>query len=154
MIYVFRERDKKWKGPYEFSIASGKEVYVLITEVQKHFNISQILPYRSEHQDGELQSLLTSIEQFNTDLPPSIFLTKVLDPSDCRKSLPQFDLAKTKELEGLALRGVFEIVAKDEDLPMEMYWEVDLSYRSRTKRPTRKCTRPDMLFKAIEMQKK
>lgn len=74
------------------------------------------MPDRTEVHDAELQRLKASIKQFETDYSPGILLTEVLDPGDEREKLPQFDIAKAKELGGLARRGVYKIVLK-EDIP-------------------------------------
>lgn len=117
MVFVFRERDKNWHGPFKVTKVDRKEVFVEIDGQVKHFNISQILPDRNGFHDSELNRLKESIEQFqSSNPPPGIFLTEVLEPGDSRANLPQFNVAKLKELEGLARRGVFEIVAKD-DVP-------------------------------------
>lgn len=116
LVYVFRDNDRKWHGPYEVLKVYNKEIYVSVDGVEKHFNISQIIPDSHELHDMELQRLKQSLEQFHTDRPPGIYLTEVLEPGDGRETLPEFNAAKAKELEGLAHRGVFEVVLKD-DIP-------------------------------------
>ena len=113
-VYVFRERTKDWNGPYETLRVTGKDIFVEIDGHEKKFNISQILPDNSELHDKELERLKGSIEQFNTDRPPGIFLTEVLEPGDPRQHDLKFDEARAKELDGLAKRCDFEIVLKDE----------------------------------------
>lgn len=44
MVYVFREREKQWNGPYTVSKVSGKEVYVKDNGKEQNFIISRILP--------------------------------------------------------------------------------------------------------------
>lgn len=90
------------------------KLYVEIKGELKHFNISQVLPDRHDVHDDELVRIKETFEQFKSKNPPGIFVTEVLKPGDTRSSLPQFDVARAKELEGLARRGVYEIVLKDE----------------------------------------
>lgn len=112
-VYVFREDTKKWHGPYTVDSVYNKEVYLDVDGTIKHFNISQLLPDRTDVADTELQRLEESIQQFKSNDPPGIMLTEVLEPGDRRAGLPQFDVAKAKELEGLARRGVYEVILKE-----------------------------------------
>lgn len=113
-VYVFREAEKLWNGPYKVTKVNEKEVFVIINDSIRQFNISQVLPDTSECHDNELERLKQSIEQFLSNAPPGIFLTEVLEPGDPRQHCAKLKIAKAKELEGLARRGVFEIVFRDE----------------------------------------
>lgn len=114
-VYVFREKQKDWKGPYEVDAICGKQVYLSVDGHTKQFNISQILPDRDDVHEHELSQFKEGLHQFlNQDQPPGIFLTEVLEPGDKRANQPEFKGAKMKEIEGQIERGAFEIVLKDE----------------------------------------
>lgn len=64
--------------------------------------------------EKEFARLKDTLQQFNSDTPPGIFLTEVLEPGDARENSPEFVLAKAKEPDGLICQGAFEIVLRDE----------------------------------------
>lgn len=112
-VYVFREDAKRWHGPYTVKSVCDKEVYLEVDGIINHFNISQLLPDRADVADTELQRLKESLQQFKSNDLSGIMLREVLEPCDRRASIPQFDVARAKELEGLARRGVYEVISKE-----------------------------------------
>lgn len=66
--------------------------------------------------DRELKRLLEGMEQFKSNPIPGVFITEILHPADPRSRSGMFDTAKAQELAGLADRGVYEVVCK-EDVP-------------------------------------
>ncbi len=73
-------------------------------------------PLPSERGDRELKRLLEGMENFVSNPPAGVFVGKVLHPADRRARSGLFDDAKAKELEGLARRGFYEVVLR-EDVP-------------------------------------
>ena len=80
----------------------------------KHFNISQVFPDNSDVDESELSRLKECIKQFKSNPPPGIFVTEVLDMNDPRKDDPRFEEARAIELAGLAEKGAFELVIKED----------------------------------------
>ena len=117
-VLVYRERTKRYEGPYTVKRVCEKEIYVEVKGVEKHFNISQILPEPKARGDAELKRLLAGMEQFKSDPPPGVYVTEVLHPADKRGHTELFDLAKAKEMAGLVERGVYEVVCKG-DVPSD-----------------------------------
>ena len=117
-VYVFREKDKRWHGPYNVLKRRNKQVYVDIGGTETQFNLSQVLPDSRDVLDHELVRLLDAVAPFKSNPPPGILLTEVLHPADARGQSPAFDAAKAKELQGLAQRGVYEVVWK-KDVPCD-----------------------------------
>lgn len=66
--------------------------------------------------NSELKRLLEGMEQFKTNPHPGILITETLHPADPRGRSGIFDEAKAKELAGLAERGFYEVVFR-EDVP-------------------------------------
>lgn len=114
-VYVFREK-KGWTGPFKIIKIEGKQIYVNVNNESKKFHIAQTLPITSGTKDNELKRLHKALKQFGSNPPPGIFMTETILPNDPRAQLTEFKLAKMKELEGLAKRGAFEIILKD-DVP-------------------------------------
>lgn len=61
---------------------------------------------------------MSAFKQFKYDPPPGVFITEVLKPWDKRSTNTEFGNAKQLELAGLAKRGVFEVVCR-EDVPKD-----------------------------------
>lgn len=59
------------------------------------------------------------MEPLNTNSPPEIYSTSVLEPGESRDKLLQFDTAKAKEPEGVARHGVFDVIAKMKNVTMQ-----------------------------------
>lgn len=93
-----------------------KEMHVDWEGKEKHFNITQVVPMPQDQGDRELKRLLEGMEQFRSNPPPGVFVTETLHPADPRERSGMFDQAKALELAGLAERGTYEIVFK-EDFP-------------------------------------
>lgn len=105
---MYRKKTKRYEGAYTVTRAGGKEVYLKLRGVDKHFNISQIPPERKR--------LLSGMGQFKSELPPGLYITDVLNPGNRRSYTDMPDAGKVKELAGLVERGVYEVVCKG-DLP-------------------------------------
>lgn len=43
MVYVFREKEKDWRGPYKVDAVCEKQAYISVNGKTKQFNISQLL---------------------------------------------------------------------------------------------------------------
>lgn len=94
MVYVYREKPKKWIGPLPCVYRDGKQVILSVNGVAKAFNISQVKRAPLENPNPE----------------PSVFITEIIEPDDPRSS--HFDAAKRKEILGLIDRGTFAIVVR------------------------------------------
>lgn len=53
-----------------------------------------------------------TVVQFQSDQPTRIYVPEVPEPNDSRPNLSKLTESKIRELDGLASRGVFEIVLK------------------------------------------
>lgn len=94
-----------------------KEIYVDWDGVEKHYNLSQVIPMPKSQGDRELKRLLEGMEQFKSNLPPGVLVTEVLHPADSRGRSSMFEEAKAKDLAGIAERCVYEVVCKEEVSP-------------------------------------
>jgi transposase InsO family protein len=102
MVYVYREKAKKWIGPVRCIYRSGKQALVVMDGLPKAFNIAQLKP--------------APIADPNPDPPTgpvAAFVTETVHPGDDRESM--FDAAKRKEILGLIDRGTFQLVVRPED---------------------------------------
>lgn len=115
-VLVYREKEKEWLGPHRVTKIFEKEVYVDWDGRERHYNLAQVIPVPKSQGDRELKRLLEGMEQFKSNPIPGVFITEVLHPADSRGRSEFFDAAKAKELAGLAARGVYEVVCK-EDVP-------------------------------------
>jgi hypothetical protein len=102
IVYVYREKAKKWIGPVRCIYRSGKQALVVLDGLPKAFNIAQLKP--------------APIADPNPDPPTGLvaaFVTEIAHPGDDRESM--FDAAKRKEILGLIDRGTFQLVVRPED---------------------------------------
>lgn len=83
--------------------------------------------------------------------PPGIFLAEVLEPSDPFVIDSKFDGAKSKELEYLRNRGVYEIVFRMKFHEMPIFLNTSLSCQSRTKIPMRSVSKLDRLGRVTKV---
>ena len=115
-VLVCRGKTKSYEGPFTVTKICDKEVHLKVKDVEKHFNISQILPEPKQQGDLELTRILSGMEQFQSEPPPGVYIIEVLHPADRRSRTGIFDAAKAKELEGLVQKGVNKVLCK-EDIP-------------------------------------
>lgn len=115
-VFVYQERRKAWTGPYTVHKIHEKEVFVHVDGALKHFNLSQVLPDPATSGDKEIERLLQATSHFTSKGGSGhhAYITEVLHPRDPRRSSDSFQTAKAKELEGLAHRGVYEIVCYED----------------------------------------
>ena len=129
-VFVFREGNKSFLGPFPVIRVSQKEVYVSQDNKLAHYNLSQVIP-ASKFTDNEVtQALHTQLSAFRSDhgfadrpqpkhstQPTSeILITEIIPVGDARNSDPRFLPAKKKELEVLLKCGTWKVVCK-EDVP-------------------------------------
>lgn len=89
-------------------------IYLELMGMEKQFSISQVLPEPSKRCDKELERLFEGMKQFQTNRPREIVTTEVLSPADRRGSQGELDEAIANKLKGLAERGLYEIMCKEE----------------------------------------
>ena len=113
-VLVYRERTKKWEGPFKFVSQDGKTVKVQPPRGnEQEFSVSAVKPYqKSSTLHTAMREALRRIGclPVNRNSPResdvySIIIIK--DPNDRR-----FDAAKKNEINGLLNRGAFELVHK------------------------------------------
>jgi hypothetical protein len=104
LVYVYRERPRKWTGLYPVADVSKKCVMLRLGELTgpRSFNLSQTKPARLPKPPPVADSITHSREE------PYAFITEVLSPEDERADL--FDDAKRAEILGLIQRGTFKNV--------------------------------------------
>jgi hypothetical protein len=102
MVYVYREKARKWIGPVRCIYRSGKQALVVMDGLPKAFNIAQLkrAPIADPNPDPPTG-------------PVAAFVTEIVHPGDDRESM--FDAAKRKETLGLMDRGTFQLVVRPED---------------------------------------
>eukprot|EP00178_Gracilaria_changii_P005395 TRINITY_DN1884_c0_g1_i3.p3 TRINITY_DN1884_c0_g1~~TRINITY_DN1884_c0_g1_i3.p3 ORF type:complete len:232 (-),score=35.81 TRINITY_DN1884_c0_g1_i3:1688-2383(-) len=113
-VFVCDEKVKHWIGLYPIRKIIQKDVTVDIDGRTAHYNISHVLPYPEDHDDRELKRLAEGLKYFKSQSVSSAHITEILHPSDKRKELQFFDDSKAQELAGLARRGVYEVVCREE----------------------------------------
>ena len=113
-VLVFRDKQKRWTGPFTIQSICGKHGYVTDGSKTVKFNITQILPHSADKRNHDLQRLLTGISDFQS--VPDIHITQVFYPSDRRAKTRECQTAIAKEITGLIRRKVFKIV-KRKNLP-------------------------------------
>ena len=109
MVYVYRERLKRFTGPHMIASIDGKGVRVHVGEQTgpRDFNIAQLRPSPLPH---------ASVDNIaEPRYPPTVLHTEILLPGDPRESL--FDEEKCKELMGLLERGAFKLILREEAGP-------------------------------------
>lgn len=115
-VLVYRANEKEWFGPHRGTKIFEKEMYIDWDSHERHYNLSRVIPIPISQGNRERIRLLERMEQFNSNLIPGVFIADVLHTADSRRRSGFFDAAKAKELAGLADRGVFGVVCK-EDVP-------------------------------------
>ena len=61
-VLVYREKGKQYEGPSKVVNVCEKEVHVQVNGIEKHFNISQLLPAPKKRGDLELRRLPQGME--------------------------------------------------------------------------------------------
>lgn len=133
MDWALRATKCKWKRSFR-ECERGNETFQLASD--------------STRQKGSCGRRAKSFQIIHTAVfyrsPPGIFITEVLQPGDKKQALSQFDIARCKKLEGLARKGVYEVVLTDEvpDNGNILGTRFVLSIKMLKVRT--KCTKPDM----------
>lgn len=132
---MFRERYKRYTGPFPVLGLDGKQVFALDRDREVQFNIAQVL--RLHHldpisrRDSVMDALHSQLSQLRSNrvkrssvrcrdrfndkpIPFGVFLTEILHPKDPRFRSPEADEAKRKEIENLVERGTWDFVFEEE----------------------------------------
>lgn len=117
-VFVYKEAEKRWKGPFRVVKVADKQVYVDRNGVEAHYSLDHVLPERAVDGEGLIRQIHVGFASLTSLPPPQVFLTEVLHPRDSRGRSSQFEEAKLKEIEGLVKRGTYEVVLK-EDVPVD-----------------------------------
>ena len=106
MVYVYRERLRKYTGPHMISTIHGKHARVHVGENTgpRSFNIAQL------RHSSLPNATVDNVKE--PRYPPTVLHTEILSPGDPREQL--FTEEKRKELVGLLERGAFRIVLREE----------------------------------------
>ena len=81
-VLVFREKKKRWIGPYRVSRIEEKRIFITDGKSTRPFSITQVLPYTADKRDLELKRLLKGLAELQSQ--PDIAITEVFFPSDER----------------------------------------------------------------------
>ena len=127
-VLVYREDEKKWKGPLTVKAVNEKIATLRNDDngAEADFNVQQLKPYfrpipfldkvpnknSSYAMNYMLEDLATTKKPQSPDY--GVHLTEVILPGDPRSKDPRFAAAKEKEIRGLIERGTWKLVAKDE----------------------------------------
>ena len=120
LVHIYREGNAstksqgEWKGPFKVVSVRGKQVTVDWDGTTKHFNLAQVIPDPARVGDFELDRMVKAFDQFRSSPSQETMITEVLRPCDPRCNTTEMQAAKAKELEGLARRGTFEVVCREE----------------------------------------
>ena len=120
-VYLHRENDLKWRGPFQVTRTFDKCVWVARPDKVAQYSIDHVLPVSKANGLGLLQHEHHSFSQYQSSpqLPQyRAFLTEVLPPNTPQGDEPRFVAAKEKEIKGLQANGTYEVVFK-EDVPSD-----------------------------------
>lgn len=88
LVRVFREKERIWIEPVEVVTVEGKAVYVSNTTKVMKFNVSQIMPLKSNHvaeDEGIYKLFIYTEEQYHQQqVATAVYLTELLDGKDPR----------------------------------------------------------------------
>ena len=98
-VLVFREKKKRWVGPYKVNRVEDKMAFITDGKTTRPFSVTQILPYTAHKRDIELKRLLTGLAEVQT--LPELNITEVLFPNDRRAQTAECKAAIKKEVDGL-----------------------------------------------------
>ena len=103
-VLVYRERSRRWEGPYRFLGQNRKTVLVESSRgVKQEFPVVAVKPYNAG------STLLAAVKELAQDYAAKVNVIEIVhDPSDQR-----FEEPKKKEIQGLIERGAFKIVPKE-----------------------------------------
>lgn len=74
-VLIYRERPKRWEGPYSVIDVRGKMVVTDVDGKHRHFSIDKVRPYQEDTQDAEQQHDHTSPQDMvtpDTTTPPRL----------------------------------------------------------------------------------
>ena len=123
-VRIFREKDKKYTGPFPVLRVDDKQVFVLDGDKEKQFSIHQTM--KAEDYDSinngyyHLYQLNGALQQFISRPTKSstktfrVHITEILHPSDHRTKSPQAEAARKKEISDLIKRGTWKLVVEHE----------------------------------------
>lgn len=79
-VLVFREKTKRWLGPYTVSQMEIKCAFIGDGKMTRPFSATQKVPFTPQRRDLELKRLLRGLAEMKSN--PDIKITDVLYPSD------------------------------------------------------------------------
>lgn len=117
-VYVYKEKEKRWRGPYTVTKTLQRQVWVQRPDKEAQYSLDHVLPVEEADGTGLLSQVFFALKQYKSDKRQKarVFLTEYLEPRDPRQDEPEFVKAKLKEIEGLAEQGTYEVEWK-EDVP-------------------------------------
>lgn len=113
-VYVYKEKDKKWRGPFQVIRIFDKQVFVNRDGKEAQYSITHVLPVEKANGLTLVYHVRRSLGKTASRQPPQVFLTEVLKPWDPRTNHTSFDPAKQKEILGLIDKGTYEVVFREE----------------------------------------
>ena len=113
-VRVYRERSKRWNGPFKVTKVSDKIISVTDGEKVKQFNITSVLPMKPRANDTDLTRDMSGIERYYLiTQDESQYPSEILNKSDPRYTCPSSLNAIKQEIEGLLARNAFEFTKLD-----------------------------------------
>lgn len=117
-VRVYRERSRRWKGPFSVKKVSGKQVWITDGFAQKQLNCAQLLPDPADEADREMARLLKGFRALKTGGVPGIKVMDTVQAGNRKNDDPSFDSVKAKELFGLPEKDNLEIL-NEKDFPKD-----------------------------------
>ena len=62
-VFVFREKKKRWIGPYKVNRVEDKRVFITDGKTSRPFSITQLFPFTADKRDLDLKLLLRGLAQ-------------------------------------------------------------------------------------------
>lgn len=126
-VRVYREKEKRFTGPFPMISIVGKQVFLLRNGQRVQNNISQAIPDRLLNGDKQLSDLRATLSLFCSPTIPlpepssieppadnfSIHITEVLPIHDSCGNTKPFAIAKRKEMGELIHRGTWEMTSRE-----------------------------------------